>query len=138
MPAYAQRVPILDLVQPLGDPVEAAQHLEGLLIAYDLELGVALAQQPDGAAVVGLHVVDDEVVEGTVLEDKVELVEEDVAVADVHRVDERGLLVDDQVGIVGDALREAPHVLEERLHPVVDPYVVDRVGDLWYLVHSRV
>ena len=48
---------------------------------------------------VRLHVVDDQIIHGTALQDEVELVEEDIRVADVDRIDEGGLLVYDEVGV---------------------------------------
>ena len=62
--------------------------------------------------------------------------EEDIGVADIHRIDECRLLVQDEISIVSYSRRDAPHILEALLHAVIDAYVVDRVRDLWYLVHS--
>ena len=85
---------------------------------------------------VRLHMVDDEVVDRATLEDLVELMEEDIRVADIDRIDEGSLLVDDEVGIVRHARGDFPEVLEALLHSVVDADVVDGVRDLRYLVHS--
>ena len=85
---------------------------------------------------VGLHMVDDEVVDRTSLEDLVELMEEDIRVADIDCIDEGRLFVNDEVGIVRHARGNFPEVLEAFLHAVIDADVVDGVRDLWYLVHS--
>ena len=62
MLTYTQGVTTLYLMKSRRDPMEATEHLEGLLIAYDLHIRVALAQQAYRATVVGLHVIDDKVV----------------------------------------------------------------------------
>ena len=62
--------------------------------------------------------------------------EENVGIADIHRIDEGGLLVEDEVSVVGHPRRDRPDILKALLHAVVDSDVVDRAGDLWYLVHS--
>ena len=49
--------------------IEASHHLERLLVADDLHLRVVLANEGDGTAVVGLHVVDNEVVDGPFADD---------------------------------------------------------------------
>ena len=116
--------------------MEATEHIEGLLVPHDLHIGVALTQETDRAAVVRLHVVDDQIIHGTPLQDEVELVEEDIRVADVDRIDEGGLLVYDEVGIVGHARGDRPDVLEALFHAVIHADVVDGVSDLRYLVHS--
>ena len=43
MLADAECVAALHLVQPCRDAVEAAEHIEGLLVPHDLHFGVALA-----------------------------------------------------------------------------------------------
>ena len=43
MLTYTQGVTALHLMKSRRDPVEATEHLEGLLIAYDLHIRVALA-----------------------------------------------------------------------------------------------
>ena len=136
MPADTQGISTLDLVESLRDPVEAPKHIEGLLVPHDLHLRVALTEQTDRSTMVGLHMVHDEVVEGTPLEHKVELVKEDIGVADIHRIDKCRALIDDQIGIVSDSTRQAPHILKERLHAVIHTHIVDGVTDLRDLVHS--
>ena len=50
---------------------------------------------------VRLHVVNDKIVQRTSLEQEVELMKEDIGVADIHRIDECRLLVQDEISIVG-------------------------------------
>ena len=71
--------------------------------------------------------VDDEIVDRATLEYLVELMEEDIRVADIDRINEGSLLVDDEVGIVRHARGDLPEVLEAFLHAVVDADVVDGV-----------
>ena len=136
MATDTQRVTTLDLVEACRDTMEATEHIEGLLVPHDLHIGVALAQETDRATVVRLHVIDDQIIHGTALQDEVELVEEDIRVADVDRIDEGRLLVYDEVGVVSHARGDRPDVLEALFHAVVHADVVDGVSDLRYLVHS--
>ena len=136
MATDTQRIAALDLVEARRDAMEATEHIEGLLIPHDLHIGVALTQEADRATVVRLHVVDDQIIHGAALQDEVELVEEDIRVADVDRIDEGRLLVYDEVGVVSHARGDRPDVLEALFHAVVHADVVDGVSDLRYLVHS--
>ena len=62
MASDTQSISALDLMQSLGDAVEATEHIEGLLVPHDLHLWVTLTEQADRSTMVGLHMVHDEVV----------------------------------------------------------------------------
>ena len=72
---FSQResVAVLYLQFIVADAVEPAEHAEGLLVADDLDVGVVFADEGDGTAVVGLHVVDNEVVNLAVANDLLDM-----------------------------------------------------------------
>ena len=132
--AEGEGVAVLHLVKAGGQAVEAGHHVEGLLIADNLDIGIELAQQGQRAAVVGLHVVDDDVVDGTVADDLADVLEEGHEEVDLDSVDEADFLVVDEVGVIAHAVGEGPKALEERLVAVVDADVVDFAGDFFHIV----
>ena len=98
----AEGVPLLDLDGArLGVEVEELPHeLEGLGGPHQPQLGVAPHKVGDDGAVVGLHVVDDHVVEVAPAQGEVEVLPELRGHRFVHAVQEAGLLVEDEVVVV--------------------------------------
>ena len=97
--AGGEAVALLDEVQPLGEVggEEAREHVADLGVADYLRLGVAQGYVLDGGGVVGLHVGDDQVVEFAPSQLVGDVVEEVVGHGLVDRVEEDGLLVQDEV-----------------------------------------
>jgi hypothetical protein len=62
---------------------------------------------------VGLHVIDDEVVDGTIADDLMDVLDELGEEVDLNSVDETYFLVVDKVGVVGHAVGQGPKALEE-------------------------
>lgn len=79
------------------DAVISVEHLKGFGIAHDLHLGVEQAQGFDRRGVVRLHVIDHQVVDRTVFQDRTDIVDELFAERYFDRVDQSDFLVDDQV-----------------------------------------
>ena len=129
MGAQPERVALLHLDQPLADAVEPFDHGEGLGVADDAHVGVEAPQRLDRRGVVGLHVVDDQIVDGAVADFAADVLEKAVAEVRLDRVDQRDLLADDQVGVVGDARRQRPQRFEAGGRAVVDAYVADAGSD---------
>jgi hypothetical protein len=73
--------------------------------------------------------VDDEVVDGSVADDLLDVLDELGEKVDLDGVDEAHFLVDDEVGVVGYAIGQWPKSLEEVLVAVVDAHVIDIVGN---------
>ena len=120
-----ERVALLDLVQPVGDAVISGQHAEGLFVADDLHIGIDLAQQADAAGVVRLHVIDHQIVQLAAVEQLSHALEEEVGIADVDRIDQHGLVVDDQIRVVGHAPGERPQVFKQCFLAIVYAYVIN-------------
>ena len=116
---------VLDFHHAFGwGVVEAGAHLQGVAVAYNPELGEDAEQCGDGTAVVGLHVVDDEIMQrgASLAGADVRHQARDLGV--LHTVNESRLFGSfHQVGVIADATRDGPEVLEEDFLPVVDTHV---------------
>ena len=111
---------------------ELADHGLGERRGHQGALGIAREDLRHAGGMVGLHVVDDEVVEGATVEHSLDVLEVLADDGAVDRVDEDGLLVKQQVGVVGHAVVERVDVLEQgkALVAGADPpqVVVDLAG----------
>ena len=138
VPAGAEGVALLDEVHAPGEVggEEAAEHVAYLRVAHDGHVGIAQGDVLDGGRMVRLHVGDDQVVELAAAEGVVHVVEEVVRHGLVHRVEQDGLFVEYEIGVVGYAVGHAVDALEQSQTPVVgtDPYHV--VGDSLCAVHN--
>ena len=105
-------------------------HQQGLALgrSQDLRLGVALEQHGDGAGVVLLGVLADDVVDpGGVAQ----LVEQHLGHGRVDRVEQGGFLAAfDQVGVVGGAVGQGHERVEQPPVPVHRAHPEDAVSDL--------
>ena len=97
MPAQGEGIPLLDgdgaPVQ--GEIVELPHKGEGLGVAHQLESGEAEQQRLNVGAVVGLHVVDHQVVQRTAVQGVEHVLQELAGDGGVHGVHHGGLLVQD-------------------------------------------
>ena len=94
-------VALLDLQLVLGDEtIEVVQHVECLRVTDDGDLGVHLENLSDSRSVVGLHVVDHEVVQGPAGEGAAQFLPEHRGDGEVAGVQKGGLLVHDDVRVV--------------------------------------
>ena len=72
---------------------EALHHLVRLLVANEFYLGVILADEGDAAAMVGLHVVHHEVVDGAVAQNGADIVQKLAEIGHINGIDEGHLFV---------------------------------------------
>ena len=101
-----EHVSLLDL-QLMGldvKAIELAHDLEALCARDELELGKALDKVGDDGAVVRLHVVDHHVVEVPARKHLLEVLHEPVANGRVDAVNEAGLVIQNNVVVVGHTL----------------------------------
>ena len=134
--AQCERVAVLHFQQLVGHAVESLGHLEGLLVADNLDAGVVLLDEGERAAVVGLHVVYHQVVDGAFADDLADVLQ--ILHEEVHLdgVDEADFLVDDEIGVVTYPIGQRPESLEEVLVAVVYADVVDVAYDFFhYLIY---
>ena len=95
------------------------EHLLRFLGQYDLGAGILCQYSCQGAGVIGLHMVHEHIVERPAAEAIPESLQEGFALRPVHGVQERRLLVEEQVGIVADAARDGINVFKQRQTVVV-------------------
>ena len=118
------------------DAVEALHHLEGFLIAHNLNLRIELLDECDASAVVGLHVVNDQIVHLAVANDLVDVLQILCEEVDFYSVDQTYFLIIDEVGVVTDAVGQGPQALEQRFVSVVDTNVIDVFGNFLHNFYS--
>ena len=113
-------VPFLHLDELMAVDLEAelAHEEEGLLGGDHLHLGPAQQDLLDGGPVVGLHVVDDQVIQGPLPQQMLHVLQQLAAGRPVHGVEEDGLFVQQQVGVVADAPGDGMDVFKQ-VEPVV-------------------
>ena len=137
--AGAEGVALLDQMYAVGEVggEEAREHVAYLCVADNFGLGIAQGDVLDGGGVVGLHVGDYQVVELAAAQDVGHVVEEVVRHGLVNRVEEYGLLVEYEIGVVGDAVGHAVDALEQGEPAVIcaDPCHV--VGYTLCAVHLK-
>lgn len=90
--AEAQGVAVLDGERAPLLAIESLDHRESLCVAHDDEVGIYVAQYADGSRVVGLHMVDDEIVGLAASEQLIDVVYELERVAHLNAVDDGAFL----------------------------------------------
>ena len=113
--------------------VEATHHAESLLVADDLHVGVVFLDERQRSTVVRFHVVHHEIVDGTVADHLLDILQEWDEEVYFHRVDEADLVGNDEVRVVAYAIGQGPQALEERLVAVVHAHVIDFVGNFCHI-----
>ena len=135
--AEGEGVPLLHLDAAVAFQMEAElphQH-EGLFGGDDLHLGVPQQDLLNGGAVIRLHVVDDQVIQGPVPQQVLDVFQQLAAGGPVHRVKQDGFLVQQQIGVVADALGDGVDILEQGQAVVVGAHPVEIVGDHSHTMH---
>ena len=133
MAAQVEHVAIFDDHLALG--VVGAKvvdhHAEGTHAGHDLRLGIALHKGGDTGGVIGLHMVNDQVVGGAAVEHGLEVAEPLVDKASVDRIGDGDLVAQDNVAVVCHTiLGHIVLALEQVNVVIVDANVADILGDL--------
>ena len=106
-------------------------HAEGTHAGHNLCLGVALHKGGDASRVIGLHVMDNQVVGRTSIERGLEVAEPLVDKTTVDRIGDSDLLAQDNVAVVcHTVLGHIVLALEQVNVVIVDANVADILGDL--------
>ena len=90
-----------------------ADHGGRLRVAHEARLRIAAQRLLERGAVVRLHVVDDQIVEFPAAQRVRQVFKKLARDGGVHGVEQRGLFIQQQVGVVGNAARDGEHVLEQ-------------------------
>ena len=120
-------IAVFHLYPILFNAIKPLYHAEGFLVADNLYFRIIFLQQCQRTAVVGLHVVDDEVVDFPVAYHFADILDELGEKVHFHRINQAHLFVVDQIRVVAHAVRQRPQSLEQVLVAVVHTDVVDFV-----------
>ena len=136
--AGRERVHLLDELQAAVNVKceEILHHRARLGVADDGYFRMAQDKLADGRGVVGLHVLHDEIVELPAGEHMVDVFKEQAADGLVHGVDQDGLLVQQQIGVVAHAVRERVGVFKQVQPPLACADPVEILGHFLDTVHS--
>ena len=135
MVAGLEGVALLDEVEGVLRGYAAAellQHGADAVAADDDGLRMAQQHLADRAGVVRLHVVDDEIVELAPGQNVVDVLEEYLADRRIDRVEQDGLVVEQQIGIVGNSVRNGVNALEHGKSAVIPadpPEILQNLAD---------
>ena len=113
-----------------------ADHVADLRVADDLRLGITAHGLLERLGVVRLHVVHDDVVQRTAAEHMGEIFKELTGDGLIHRVEQDGLLVEQDIGVVRHAARDGIHALKQRQTAVGRTDPVQVLGHFHSAVHT--
>ena len=116
---------------------EVLQHGDHLAVGDDGGLRVAQQQLADRGGVVRLHVLDHEIIQAPAGQHMVDVFKKDPADRVVHRVEQNGFLVQQQIGIVGHAVGDGIDALEQGQPPVIAAHPYQIVGHISCAVHKH-
>ena len=133
MAAQVEHVAIFDDHLALGEVGSKVvdHHAEGAHACHDLRLGIALHKGSDAGGVIGLHVMNDQVVGRTAIEHGLEVAEPFVDKASVDRIGDGDFVAQNNIAVVCHAvLGHVVLALEQVNVVIVDTDVADILGDL--------
>ena len=133
MAAQVEHIALFDDHLALGEVGAKVvdHHAEGTHAGHDLRLGIALHKGSDTGGVIGLHVMDDQVVGRTAIEHGLEVAEPLVDKASVDRIGDSDFIAQDNVAVVcHTVLGHVVLALEQVNVVIVDTDVADILGDL--------
>ena len=133
MAAQIEHVTLLDNHLALGEVGAKVvdHHAEGARACHNLRLGIALHKGGDAGGVIGLHVMDDQVVGRAAVEYSLEVAEPLVDKTAIDRIGDSDLLAQDNVAVVcHTVLGHVVLALEQVDVVIVDANVADILGDL--------
>ena len=112
-------------------------HVADLLVADDLRVGIAQHGVAQRLGVVGLHVMHHDVIERTAVQDVGHVLKELTGHGVIHRVEQDGLLVEQDVGVVAHAAGDGVDALEQSQTAVRCADPVQIVIDFHRAVHEK-
>lgn len=130
---------ITDGVQtvPQAIPKELRGHLRALGGEHHLCAGIAPADLGQGGGVVGLHVVDHDVVKLPAVQRGGQVVEEHAGDGLVHRVHEHGFFIQQKVAVVADPAGDGKDVFKQVQPAVVAAHPQQIRGDPCGALHEK-
>ena len=138
VPAGAQGVPLFDQQSPAGvDAVKLPDQIDGLAVAHHGGLRVAQHQISQRGGVVGLHVVDEHIVQRSAVQRMLQIFKELGLDGAVHGIQQDGFLVQQQIGVIGHPAGNGIGGLKAGQLPVVPPDPHQILCHLAYTIHRQ-
>ena len=139
MLAGRERVSLLDDLDLSGQikVKELPEHGLHLGVADDGDLRIPGEKRLYGVGVVRLHMVDDQIIQLPAAQCVLYVFEKRLVHGFVHRVEQHGLLVLQQVGVVRNALRHPVNALEAGKAAVIRADPCQVVGDFSCKMHRE-
>lgn len=138
--AGGERIPLLYHNGAAGDVAvkELADHGNGLGVGHHLNVRPAAQQLAQSGAVVRLHMVHDHVVQGPSRQGKLQILKEPLSHGLIHRVQQHGLLIQHQIGVVADAPGDGKYIFKLGQPPVRGSQPIQVLVDVRHAVHSMI
>ena len=119
----------------LDGEAELAEDDDRLRGGDDLHFRPAEQDLLDGSGVIGFHVVDDHVVQGAAPEHGLDVFNELASHGPVRGIEENGLLVQQHVGVVGDAVVKGMDIFEQGQAVIIRADPVEVVCHFAVVIH---
>ena len=123
--AQCQHIAFLDSQCVLGIGVIEGQHLERRSAGYHGDVRVLIQHGLHAGGVVGFYVVHHQIVRLPAVQCGLQIGKELALLAVIHRVHHSDLFIQNDIGIVGDAVGDRVLPLKEVNVPVVDADITD-------------
>ena len=138
MPAGRERVHFLDELQTAVDVKreEVLHHRARLGVADDGQLRVAQDELADGRGMVRLHMLHDEVVELPPAQHMVDVLKEQAADGLIAGVEQHRFLVQQQVGVIADAVGQRIGILKQVQPPLTRADPIEIFGHFPDTIHT--
>ena len=136
--AGRERVHLLDELQAAVDVEreEVLHHRARLGVADDGQLRVAQDELADGRGVVRLHMLHDEVIELPPAQHMVDVLKEQAADGLIDSVDQHGFFVQQQVGVIADAVGQRIGILKQVQPPLTRADPIEIFGHFPDTIHT--
>ncbi len=135
VPTEVQRMHIFNQDHIPCNAIVPLEHLYRMFVSHNLNIGVAVDQQPDRSGVVRFHMIDDQVINRFVTQHCCHFLKKKIGIADIHRIDQCPFLVVDDISVIGDPMRQRPEIFEEMFRAVVHPHVIHIFGNFKWFIH---
>ena len=78
-----------------------------------------------------LHMIYHEIIQRTSVQGIRYFFQENIRVTNIDRIDQYGFLVYDQERVIGNAVWQRPHILEEGLLTVINSYIINFIRNFF-------
>ena len=116
---------------------ELLHHLGYQLVAHDSHLGMVHHQLAQSGGMVHLHVLNDDIVQLAAAEHMIQILQILFGSGSVHGIEHHGLLIQQDIGVVGYAHGDLIDALKQSQTPVVGADPGQIIGNFSDTIHFR-